>query len=90
MVILNFYPLNTIFIQIERYIRIRAIKVVVYLIQKTNKMENKKMSLAELKAKANAVNTAEALNAIKGGVATVCHDGKCDLLSAPTPTGTRF
>jgi hypothetical protein len=26
-------------------------------------MENKKLSLAELKAKANAVNTAEALNA---------------------------
>lgn len=40
-------------------------------------MENKKMSLAELKAKANAVNTVEALNAIKGGVAVVCHDGKC-------------
>ena len=40
-------------------------------------MENKKMSLAELKAKANAVTTAEALNAIKGGTAVVCHDGSC-------------
>ncbi len=35
------------------------------------------MSLAELKAKASAVTTAEALNAIKGGVAVVCHDGSC-------------
>jgi len=55
---------------------------------------NKKMSFAELKAKANAVNTAEALNAIKGGVAVVCHDGKCDQiktveikLAVPTPNG---
>lgn len=40
-------------------------------------MENKKMSLAELKAKANVINTAEALNAIKGGEETKCHDGKC-------------
>jgi hypothetical protein len=45
---------------------------------------NTKLSLAELKAKANAVNTADALNAIKGGVATVCHDGKCDMLAVPT------
>lgn len=42
-------------------------------------MENKKLSLAELKAKANAVNTAEALNAIKGGAATACHDGRCPI-----------
>ncbi len=40
-------------------------------------MENKKMSFAELKAKANAVTTAEALNAIKGGETVVCHDGSC-------------
>lgn len=55
---------------------------------------NKKMSLAELKAKANAVNTAEALNAIKGGVAVVCHDGSCDkpveLRPVMTNTGVRF
>jgi hypothetical protein len=38
---------------------------------------NKKMSFAELKAKASAVTTMEALNAIKGGEAVVCHDGKC-------------
>jgi hypothetical protein len=38
---------------------------------------NKKMSFAELKAKASAVTTAEALNAIKGGAETRCHDGKC-------------
>ncbi len=38
----------------------------------------KKLSLAELAAKANAVTNAEALNAIKGGELTLCHDGKCD------------
>ena len=40
-------------------------------------MENKKMTFAELKAKANAVTTIEALNAIKGGEQIRCHDGKC-------------
>ena len=50
---------------------------------------NKKMSFAELKAKASAVTTAEALNAIKGGVAVVCHDGKCNLLAVPTYGGGR-
>jgi|JI61114C2RNA_FD_contig_101_282366_length_281_multi_21_in_0_out_0_1 hypothetical protein len=49
-------------------------------------MENKKMSLAELKAKANAVNTAEALNAIKGGEAVVCHDGSCAKLQDALPS----
>lgn len=44
---------------------------------------NTKLSLAELKAKANAVSTAKALNAIKGGNAVKCHDGKCDL-AVPT------
>jgi hypothetical protein len=34
---------------------------------------NKKMNFAQLKAKANAVTTAEALNAIKGGEQTSCH-----------------
>ena len=40
-------------------------------------MENKKLNLAELKAKANNVATVDALNAIKGGVDAACHDGKC-------------
>lgn len=44
----------------------------------------KKLSLAELAAKANAVTNVEALNAIKGGEQTQCHDGKCDLRAVPT------
>ncbi len=36
---------------------------------------NTKLSLAELKAKAKAVNTADALNAIKGGKEQYCHNG---------------
>jgi hypothetical protein len=46
-------------------------------------MENKKLSLAELKAKANAITTAEALNAIKGGATQGCGG----LSSAPTGNG---
>jgi hypothetical protein len=36
-------------------------------------MKNKKLSLAGLMSKANAVTTAEALNAIKGREETKCH-----------------
>jgi hypothetical protein len=52
-------------------------------------MENKKLSLAELKAKANNVLTVEVLNSIQGGTDTVCHDASCitpgPVLSVPTP-----
>jgi hypothetical protein len=48
------------------------------VIKQLNLEKMKKLSLAELAAKANAVTNAEALNAIKGGELTLCHDGKCD------------
>ena len=48
------------------------------------------MSLAELKNKANAVTTAEALNAINGGTAVVCHDGKCFVYKPLDPIITKL
>ena len=51
-------------------------------------MENKKMSLAALKAKANNVTSVEAVNAIKGGMDTVCHDGSCITPMPIGPVGT--
>lgn len=56
---------------------------------------NTKLSLAELKAKANAVNTAEALNAIKGGATGGCGGltavgtGSGGLGSTPVPKPPR-
>lgn len=44
------------------------------------------MSLVALKEKASNVATTDALNAIKGGMDTVCHDGSC--LQTTIPTGS--
>ncbi|PBQ33240.1 hypothetical protein CNR22_16150 [Sphingobacteriaceae bacterium] len=53
---------------------------------KSVKMEIKKLSLAELKAKANAVTTAEALNAIKGGAQVKCHYPIIEPIKCELPT----
>jgi hypothetical protein len=49
-----------------------------------------RLSLAELKAKANVINAGKALESIKGGTLNNCHNGKPTTTSPTSTTNDGF